>query len=115
PNIITINLGTNDRSAGADTTQLEQRFYEFLTELRTLHPQSWILVLRSFHGFWENNENKIVEQRKQSGDKKIAFIDTTGWLDLKTDYTDGTHPNPLGHRKAADKLVPILKQYLNKK
>jgi lysophospholipase L1-like esterase len=115
PEIITINLGTNDHSASADTTQLEKRFYEFLTELRTLHPKSWILVLQPFHGFFADNEKKIVEQRNRAGDKKVTFIDTTGWLDRKTDYTDGTHPNPLGHRKAAEKLIPVLKQYLNKK
>lgn len=78
PDIIIINLGTNDNSASADSTQLEIRFSEFLTELRTLHPNSWILVLRPFHGYYEASERKVVEQRKQSGDKKIAFIDTTG-------------------------------------
>jgi lysophospholipase L1-like esterase len=114
PEIITINLGTNDHSASADTTQLEKRFYEFLTELRVLHPNSWILVLRPFHGYYEHIEKKVVEQRIKTGDGKIAFIDTTGWLDLKTDYSDGTHPNPTGHRKAAEKLVPILKDYLNR-
>ncbi|MCX7919417.1 MAG: GDSL-type esterase/lipase family protein [bacterium] len=115
PHIITINLGTNDNSVSADTATLETRFFEFLTELRTLHPSSWILVLRPFHGYYAESEKKVVEQRKQAGDKKIAFIDTTGWLDRKTDYTDGTHPNPIGHRKAAEKLIPILKYYLHRR
>ena len=57
-------------------------------------------------------ERKIVDIRKKEGDKKLEFIDTTGWLDAQMDYTDGTHPNPQGHRKAADKLIPVLKKYL---
>ena len=112
PDVITINLGTNDHSAPCDTTLFETRFNSFLTELRDLHPQSWILVLRPFRGYFEDNEKKIVEERKKDGDKKIAFIDTTGWLTAPEDFTDGTHPNPQGHQKAAEKLAPVIKNYL---
>ena len=115
PEIITINLGTNDTSLPCSEEAFSGHYLSFLRDLRRYHPNSWILVLNPFHGYWESNLKSIVDQRKKEGDTRIAWIDTKGWLNVQTGCTDGTHPNPQGHQAVAEKLVPVLKEYLEKK
>ncbi len=115
PDLITINLGTNDSSPYADPVFFKSHALSFLRYLRTIHPKSWILVLRPFKGFYEAEWKTVVDQRKREGDTHIAFIDTTHWVDPAVGYTDGTHLNPVGNKMAADKLAPVLQEYLQKK
>jgi lysophospholipase L1-like esterase len=115
PDAITINLGTNDTSPYADPVFFKSHALAFLKQLRSIHPKAWILVLRPFKGAYEAEWKTVVAQQKKSGDTKVEFIDTKGWVDPATGYTDGTHPNPAGDKMAAEKLAPILKEYLEKK
>ena len=112
PDIIVVNLGTNDFFASVDTDTLKTAYLKFLTDLLALHPKSWILALRPFHGYYAQSEQQSVESVRNT---HVKFIDTTGWLDFGRYSTDGTHPNLQGHAKVAARLIPILKGYLSQK
>ena len=112
PDIITVNLGTNDNGIPVGDDFFDAHALAFLRQLRDFNPKSWILVLEPFHGFKAANWKRVVAQRQKEKDKKVVYIDTTGWLNPKTDCTDGTHLNPTGNSAIASKLVPVLKQYL---
>ena len=47
-----------------------------------------------------------------AGDAKMFYVDTTGWL-VAADYTEGLHPNIVGHQKATVQLTAELKKHLN--
>jgi lysophospholipase L1-like esterase len=42
----------------------------------------------------------------------VHFVDTTGWVDPATDTSDNVHPTDAGHRKIANRLIPIIDQYI---
>lgn len=115
PAIITVNLGTNDSDPMADPLVFQTHAYAFLKQLRSHHPQSWILVMEPFKGMFEEQwRNAITKIQTKDKDSKVVFIKTDGWLDPKKGSIDGTHPNEIGNRGIADKLVPILREYLEK-
>ena len=70
-----------------------------------------IFVMRPFKGIYEEALSSAVRRLNSMGDKKIHFINTTGWLS-ESDFSDGTHPNETGTDKIINKLVPILKPFV---
>jgi lysophospholipase L1-like esterase len=118
PDIIVINLGSNDSSAKVSDSDFEGAYIEFLSNIRTKHPEAEIFVLRTFGSLKQNKVfmaaptvaavNSIIDQ----GDNKIHFIDTQGWLTEASDFKDNVHPSEQGHDKAAGKLSEILSPYL---
>lgn len=111
PDIIVINIGTNDRDVQNDTFQ--NTYTTFLEDIREKFPDTEIFAMKLFDGRWEKEIQASVETRKSAGDNSVHYIDTTGWL-KGSGFGDGTHPSDAGHIKAADLLAPILKPYLSK-
>jgi len=120
PNIIVINLGTNDSEAKVSDSMFESTYESFLANIRAKFPSAEIFVMRTFgnltfkEGFLSSPTLTAVNARINAGDKKLHFIDTKGWLTDPSDFNDGVHPSESGHNKAAQKLADILKPYLVK-
>jgi lysophospholipase L1-like esterase len=106
PTLVVINHGTNDRNANSD--QFRPAYATYLARIRKAYPQAKILALRPFAGTHADDIRAEVDARKDSGDKRIRFIDTTGWLN-RDDFTDGVHPNAGAGPKVADKMSKIIK------
>jgi lysophospholipase L1-like esterase len=105
PNTIVINLGSNDGMLKVPPALFEERYISFLARLRAVHPSSCIIAMRPFLGYMENEVRAAV---RRTGDAKIRYVDTAGWIS-KAETFDGDHPTEEGHRKAALKLVEVLR------
>jgi lysophospholipase L1-like esterase len=120
PDIIVINLGTNDRNEPAPHKDLFTYAYiRFLRNVRAKNPGAKIVILPTF---LECNNNtlremkpyimKAVEGSQKMRMKDISLVDTEGWID-KTDLMDGLHPNDKGAGKIAHRLADALSASFN--
>lgn len=111
PNMIVINLGTNDKCGSATDAVMKSSMFNFLSRLRNTYPQTTLVVMEPFNGSYSGPIESAVEKCKTLGDNNIQFVKTEGWL-TEEDYKDGTHPNLSGRDKIVHNLMPYLKPLL---
>jgi lysophospholipase L1-like esterase len=109
---VVINLGTNDVGHGVSTTQFYQNYIVMLERVRRAYPDAHIFAMGTFRNRYVPETRNAVAARNAAGDSKVHFVDTAGWIDPATDTYDNVHPTDAGHRKIAQRLTPILGQYL---
>lgn len=109
PDAVVINMGTND--GGAPQEVFLPLYRQYLRVIRGAYPDARILCLRPFNGAQEAAIRSAVDQ---SGDARITYVDTTGWIRPEIHYSaaGGVHPNLDGNRAAAERLAPILAEIL---
>lgn len=118
PDIVCINLGTNDLSTEPyDTALLKQGYQTLLKQVRTNNPKAKIVFLC---GSMLNGDvlalckkilNEVTEEARKAGDKQVYRFDFSpqdGSLGYGTDY----HPSLERHQKMADELTPFLRQLM---
>lgn len=110
-NAVVINLGTNDIGHGVSTTQFQQGYIVMLERLRQAYPNAEIFAMGVFRNRYVPETRNAVATRNAAGDTKVHFVDTAGWI-TAADTTDNVHPSDAGHAKIAQRLRPILDQYL---
>ncbi|ASQ97940.1 hydrolase [Streptomyces sp. 11-1-2] len=103
-NAVVINLGTNDVGRGVSSAQFQASYTSLLRKVRTAYPNAWIFALRTFSGRFGTETKAAVTT---SGDAKVSYVDTTGWL-AADDLSDSVHPNDKGHRTITDRLAPVI-------
>ncbi len=110
PDIICINLGTNDTSENNyDIALYEQHYREFLKHLRQLHPQAKIVLLTG--AMLQDQalaDVKMVLDKLASEDKLVYRFDMspqTGELG----YGASWHPSARQAERMAEELIPFLK------
>jgi lysophospholipase L1-like esterase len=108
PDFIVVNLGTNDQPYSSN--EFIEAYEAFLHEVRKHCPRTQIFAMRPFHGDRYHGDD-VAQAVKNLADPAIIYIDTTGWMD-ESDFTDGAHPNVAGSRKAATRLIAVLKPYI---
>ncbi|MEY4578291.1 MAG: hypothetical protein RL701_2994 [Pseudomonadota bacterium] len=116
PNVVVINLGTNDWSAGDPGTSYESAYSTFLKHVREVYPDAWLFLtigstfpadkLAQVSARLET----VVNARVQNGDLKITTFDL-GSQDVRDGMATGCgwHPNVVDHRRMAE----ILKKQLS--
>ncbi len=109
---VVINLGTNDVGHGVSGAQFQQGYIVLLERVRRAYPNAEIFAMGTFRNRYVPETRNAVTARTSAGDTKVRFVDTTGWINTTTDLVDSVHPNETGHRKIAQRLTPILDQYL---
>jgi lysophospholipase L1-like esterase len=82
-----------------------------MEKIRQSYPNTVILAVRPFTGNRAAAVQSAAKARNDAGDKKVFFVDTTGWVS-REDTSDGVHPNVAGNQKIADKLAPMLEKVL---
>jgi lysophospholipase L1-like esterase len=107
--VVVLNQGTND--ANASSTAFQPAFAHYLDVIRAGYPNALFFVLRPFGGYREADIAAVTAAKIAAGDTKMFYVDTTGWL-TAADYTEGIHPNVMGHQKATAALLPILRAHL---
>ncbi|MBQ8731792.1 MAG: hypothetical protein IJY82_03080 [Oscillospiraceae bacterium] len=89
PEAIMINIGTNDFGRGVKSEDFEKTYVDFLQKLRRKNPNAVIYAVSPFGGmldgetfvhFMEEPISKAVAQVNAAGDRKVVYIDTSGWL-----------------------------------
>ena len=114
PDIIVINLGTNDAGTGVmdpvpTPDEFKDSYVSFLNDLRGLYPDAEIFALRCFNGVYADATSAAVAA---TNDSKIHYVDTTDWIDEGTGYADAVHPNNTGHQQAAERLYEEISKVI---
>ena len=113
PQIIVINLGQNDACGNEPDDVFTNIYISFVKNIRTRFPVAQIVALRMFGGgHFGVDTRKAVAALNAGGDDRVHFIDTEGWLNNPSDFSDGVHPNAQGNLKAAMRLAPLLEPLL---
>lgn len=118
PDIVCINLGTNDISMDDyDTGLLENGYRNFLKDLRGYYPKAKIVFLSGpmLHGKQLNDVqtamNNVVNEAKAAGDNEVYrfdFIPTDGSLGYGASY----HPSKAQQYKSASELIPFIQSLM---
>ena len=115
PEIICINLGTNDTSLdNYDIALYEQRYRDFLSHLRDIHPKAKIVLLTG--AMLQDQalaDVKTALDRLASEDSQVYRFDMspqTGELG----YGASWHPSARQAERMADELIPFLRELTGK-
>lgn len=113
PDLIVINLGTNDNSycqGGADkVTAFTEAYVEFIGQVRDCNPNAAILCTLGIMGqqLCPAVEQAVADYTAATGDENVSYMtfDEQLWGD---GYAADWHPNEISHIKAATKLTDHL-------
>ncbi len=118
PQVVCINLGTNDTStSGADPVLLTKGYADLIRQVRTHNPQAKIVLLCGSMmtgdqlASAKSAMDRAVKEIRQEGEKEIYQFDFTphdGSLGYGADY----HPSYMQHQKMADEFVPFLRDLM---
>ncbi|MFE2445748.1 SGNH/GDSL hydrolase family protein [Streptomyces sp. NPDC021218] len=112
PDYLVINLGTNDPSTGAKAPNFKPAYMTFLENSRMHYPGAVIFAMSPFNGAHGKEISETVSARNAAGDAMVMHIDTSGWIDVTTETTDGTHPTIAAHDKISINLATSIQNYL---
>ena len=117
PDVICVNLGTNDLStAGYDIEVYAESYRKFIRHLADLQPQAEIVILTSQMLFGNARQiqidtlQQIYQQLKAEGLKVHFQVLRT--QDPAKGYGADWHPSKAQNRQTADELWPLLQQLL---
>jgi lysophospholipase L1-like esterase len=118
PDVVCINLGTNDFSTNNyDPKRYEEAYRSFLKQLREVYPTQKIVLLTGTMLLEKENDiqktilNRIAADCRKAGDKNIYRFDMTPQTgDLG--YGASSHPSFRQHQKMADELTPFLREIM---
>lgn len=118
PDVVCINLGTNDTStSGADPALLRQGYERLLGQVRRAYPAAKIVFLCGCMMQGEALElarttmNSVVEAANAAGDKEVFRFDFTP-QDGSLGYGASWHPSYWQQTHMADELTPFLRQLM---
>ncbi|WP_340021975.1 SGNH/GDSL hydrolase family protein [Paenibacillus sp. FSL K6-1096] len=118
PELIVINLGTNDDSYTKDDPAKQADYAEsyvaFLQKVRRNNPDSTILCTLGIMGdrLYPHLEQAVARYSRESGDSNISTMRFE--VQLEADgYAVDYHPSQATHRKAADKLTAEIRKLMN--
>ena len=109
PDMIVINLGTNDSIASKSAEDFVKTYVDFVKSIREKHGDVPILMLIPLQGFMSESVTLAFDTLN---DKNIYLVNATEWLD-SADFRDSFHPTKEGHIKFGDKLAQEIKFLLN--
>lgn len=115
PDVVCVNLGTNDTSLGTyDTEKMKAAYSAFVKRLRGYYPEAHIVMLTGIM-----MQGKDLEDVKMCLDEVVGAINTEG--DAKVHRFDMSlqgvcngadyHPSVEQHKKMGEELAGYLKQY----
>lgn len=117
PDIVVINLGTNDMSyATNDATraEFEEGYIEFLKQIRSHNPDAYIFCTYGVMGntLLKNIKNVCEQYSAQTGDERVRFFT----LSMQDENANGIaadwHPSEKTHEICAEKAVRSIKETL---
>lgn len=119
PQLVCINLGTNDTSIqGADPQLLRQGYRNLIAQVRGHYPKAKIVLLSGSMMSGDQLKqaqdamNDVVAELKKKGDKQLYRFDFTP-IDGHLGYGADWHPSYERHQVMADELVPYLRKLMN--
>ena len=109
PDVIVVNLGTNDGSGTKDMEKVGKAVEDFLKKLRDYNPESYILWCYGMlgNGIQPTLENAIQNYKTKSGDERVEFVELPDTLE--GEYGSRQHPGQKSHEKTAKVLVEKIR------
>ena len=118
PDVVVINIGTNDFSTVTpDKTKFITNYKNLVKQIRTNYPNSHIFCtigpmlwgdgLQSCRSY----VTEIVNSFKSTGDSKVYFVEYPGQLE-SNGYGEDWHPSLITHQLMADQLTSEIKSKL---
>jgi lysophospholipase L1-like esterase len=107
----------------------KQNLIDFVTKIKTKHPDAAVLIISAFHHTPEEYNPSVRENTKQRRDdfftaynelkntySRIYFEDGLNLIGPDDDDTlaDGVHPNTYGFKLAAQRILPLIRNILQK-
>lgn len=118
PDVICINLGTNDLSTNNyDLNLLKQGYQNLLKMVRQHNPKAKIVLLTGSMLYNQEQQeaiqllNEIAAEAQATGDKEIFRFDMTH-IDGETYYGNDWHPNVYQDEKMAAELTAFLRKQM---
>lgn len=118
PDLIVINLGTNDDSYTKEDnsrqTEYAEQYALFLKRVRRNNPRSLFLCTLGIMGdrLYPYVEQAVKQYTQETGDNNISAMKFE--VQVAADgYAADAHPSQATHRKAADKLTVHIKELMN--
>lgn len=119
PDIVVINLGTNDNSyTGSDSSRKEeyvQGYYSFLETIREKNPDAIIICTLGIMGqdLCPQVEETVSRFTEDKADNKVYYVkldvQDTGKNGIAVDW----HPSAASHEHAAEQMTEAITQILN--
>ena len=109
PDVIVVNLGTNDGSGTKDMEKVGKAVEDFLKKLRDYNPESYILWCYGMlgNGIQPTLENAIQNYKTKSGDERVEFVELPDTLE--GEFGSRQHPGQKSHEKTAKVLVEKIR------
>ena len=113
PDLVVINLGTNDDSFCQEDPERQQeyqdRYRDFLMTVRKKNPKSIIICVLGLMGqrLYPRIEAAVADYKERTGDTKIHTV-LLPEQDPEVGYVSDYHPLESAHEKAAGVLIPKL-------
>ena len=118
PDVVCVNLGTNDTSAGRyNKTKLREAYASFLQNLRDLYPEAKIVMMSGCMLSGQrmkdvaDAQDAVVATANRRGDKQVfrfTFTPQDGSLGYGASY----HPSMQQQEKMANELTPFLRELM---
>ena len=119
PDVVCINLGTNDLSTNNyDLTLLKQGYQKLYQLVREHNPQAKIVLLTGSMLYNQEQReaqqllNEVMNEARQAGDKEVYRFDMTQIMSDEG-YGNDWHPNIRQDEKMASELTPFLRELMN--
>ena len=117
PNLVVINLGTNDFSAiqgnPAQVAAFQSSYQTLIKNVRAKCPVAEIFILRPFTISAADVQTAIQSAAQaviDAGDKHVHYVNTSTWG--VAIGNDGIHPSSAGHTTITNRLVALLTPHL---
>ncbi len=113
PDVVVINLGTNDDSYFShhrdEAGEFETAYIAFLGQVREKNPDAKIVCALGLmgNGMYGNIENAVDAYKTETEDENVTTFKMTA-IDPKDGYAVDYHPNEISHAKAAKELAAYL-------
>lgn len=114
PAAVVMMLGANDEKiVGQDLNRFQASYSKFLNRIRSEFLNAHLFVLSEPLGALYGPSQAAVHDLTNAGDKKVYFVDTTGWIQYGKAFNDEAHPSDYGHQLLAKKLAPYIQAKLS--
>lgn len=119
PDVVCINLGTNDLSTpNYDLSLLKQSYQKFLKVVRQHNPKAKIVLLTGSMLYNQELQiakqllDELTEKAHKAGDKEVYRFDMNH-IDGEAFYGNDWHPNVYQDEKMANELTAYLRKLMN--
>ena len=115
PDVVVINLGTNDFASNVEPGNFIQAYLQFIQEVRSHYPTAYILCVAGPHNVGLRSiesVEQVVNTRVQEGDARISLCILALEPDDGLEGVDG-HPSAKAHRLAAADLAACIREKMH--